>query len=802
MVRIYNTDTKKPIPLGKGAEHYPVRLNNDVIVWRIANEIYTDPLSGVRELMANGITAIKAAVERGLVTREQGLLSVRITADRTLEISDNGTGITADVFEQALRVMGNSTNFDGTRSGRFGMGFFAFTTLSSSAVIDTVAWDGTKFSAVCTDGRAFDVFPSTRRRERGTTITLQLYNGEAFTSPHSGARSAHPTIDIVDVLRMIRRIARMADVPVRVESERWDGALPDWIESGTATFEGRGIETMVRDVHEVDGDTGAEPTILRGSGIEVAIMYNLQASRAYLGGMPIKAEGLPVGLVVNMVDEREFEPAPNREVLTAAAANRLPGLVYGLVRPEFERLCGITDHASYRASPDKKRFRWMLANGIYYFGKRGARCRPRSVGNELNLELFASGGHSACLLDMLDDEEPAITQSVTAGTESALRRSRSRITVYTYSRANRARCEALAGKWGIPPLGVLMKERGIRAARGDPAAPSRLLVHINDHGYRTIKLGDLPSTYRLVMAEPNKWNEISGFIKNWWGLETGFVAYDKRLAGMDNVIPYPEWLDGVRSKMVDTNRGKIPASELAAHPLPRKTLRDRIPKSMWPYVKTSSYLIYFDGLTRLEEQCLMQTAGRHASYVEMGDIAKEFCGHNVGPAVLDLLAAVPAGTHQAKFDYIARGIPASRLHKKEWPAAMRAIAAIPGEPPSSDFGRVAYFMDGIHGAALPADARYELQAAIPDGLGIRTHEIPSFTGRFIRHVLDGVFKGCSVRSVGEGVYSFTGTSDGPVDLPRGLGHQAWAGRSLAFLPGMRIDPVDGGVRVSGRVELE
>jgi hypothetical protein len=105
-------------------------LDEKAVFKRLADDIYEKPKAGVREIVANGVTAIVKAVKRGQIEREEGLLSITIRDDgegsNTLVIQDNGIGIEHERLDKVVTEIGRSSSYkQGDEAGQFGMGFIS-----------------------------------------------------------------------------------------------------------------------------------------------------------------------------------------------------------------------------------------------------------------------------------------------------------------------------------------------------------------------------------------------------------------------------------------------------------------------------------------------------------------------------------------------------------------------------------------------------------------------------------------------------------------------------------------------------
>lgn len=126
--QIGENSTDKTAKLNDSGELFEFEYENAAIFRRIANDIYESIEAGIREPLQNSITAVKNAEADGYIDREESTINIIARdGDRVdLIIEDNGVGISRDVLDTVLSVVGRSTNRDeGDVSGKYGMGFLA-----------------------------------------------------------------------------------------------------------------------------------------------------------------------------------------------------------------------------------------------------------------------------------------------------------------------------------------------------------------------------------------------------------------------------------------------------------------------------------------------------------------------------------------------------------------------------------------------------------------------------------------------------------------------------------------------------
>ena len=173
-----------------------ISINAQNIMPVIKKWLYSDKDIFLRELVSNGCDAIskyKLIAMKGEAPAEEAP-RVDVICDRengTLQIVDNGIGMTADEIEkyicqvafsgaeEFLKQYKPEEGANGGIIGHFGLGFYSAFMVASKVTIDSKSWrEGTEAVRwTSEDGMTYDMAPSDRT-ERGTCITLQLSDEE------------------------------------------------------------------------------------------------------------------------------------------------------------------------------------------------------------------------------------------------------------------------------------------------------------------------------------------------------------------------------------------------------------------------------------------------------------------------------------------------------------------------------------------------------------------------------------------------------------------------------------------------
>lgn len=101
-------------------------FNEAAVFRRLASDIYSSDQAGVREPLMNSMAAVIKAKRRFNIRNPFIEVKAQDGEQVTLEIRDNGIGITEEVFNNILSVIGvSATRDEGDLPGKYGMGFLA-----------------------------------------------------------------------------------------------------------------------------------------------------------------------------------------------------------------------------------------------------------------------------------------------------------------------------------------------------------------------------------------------------------------------------------------------------------------------------------------------------------------------------------------------------------------------------------------------------------------------------------------------------------------------------------------------------
>lgn len=219
-------------------EQGTITIHTENIFPIIKKSLYTDHEVFLRELISNGVDAIaklKMVSRSGEYSGGTGEPEINIAIDKenkTLSISDNGIGMTADEVKKYINQVAFSSaeefiqkyqgNGEDAIIGHFGLGFYSSFMVAKKVDIDTLSYqEGAPAVHWSCDGSpAFELSESTRT-ERGTTITLTLQDEEQEYLEPSRIR------------QLIKTYCDFMPVPIKFEGEELNKHKAIWRESAS-----------------------------------------------------------------------------------------------------------------------------------------------------------------------------------------------------------------------------------------------------------------------------------------------------------------------------------------------------------------------------------------------------------------------------------------------------------------------------------------------------------------------------------------------------------------------------------------
>jgi molecular chaperone HtpG len=219
-------------------EQGTITIHTENIFPIIKKSLYTDHEVFLRELISNAVDAIaklKMVSRSGEYSGDMGEPQINIAIDKenkTLSISDNGIGMTADEVKKYINQVAFSSaeefiqkyqgSGDDAIIGHFGLGFYSSFMVAKKVDIETLSYqEGSQAVHWSCDGSpAFELSESTRA-ERGTTITLTLQDEELeYVEPSR-------------IKQLIKTYCDFMPVPINFEGEQLNKHQAIWRESAS-----------------------------------------------------------------------------------------------------------------------------------------------------------------------------------------------------------------------------------------------------------------------------------------------------------------------------------------------------------------------------------------------------------------------------------------------------------------------------------------------------------------------------------------------------------------------------------------
>ena len=217
-------------------EHGNITIHTENIFPIIKKSLYTDHEIFLRELISNSVDAIqklKMVSYAGEVDGELEEPEIVITIDKdnkTLSISDNGIGMTADEVKKYINQVAFSSaeefiqkyqkDADQQIIGHFGLGFYSSFMVAKKVEIDTLSYRAGSQAVhwSCDGSPAFELTDSTRT-QRGTTVTLTLQDEE------------QEYIESMRIKQLVKAYCDFMPVSIKLDGEQINKQRALWKES-------------------------------------------------------------------------------------------------------------------------------------------------------------------------------------------------------------------------------------------------------------------------------------------------------------------------------------------------------------------------------------------------------------------------------------------------------------------------------------------------------------------------------------------------------------------------------------------
>ncbi len=219
-------------------EQGTISIHTENIFPIIKKSLYTDHEVFLRELISNAVDAIaklKMVSRSGEYNGDIGEPQINIAIDKenkTLSITDNGIGMTADEVKKYINQVAFSSaeefiqkyqgSGDDAIIGHFGLGFYSSFMVAQKVDIDTLSYqEGAQAVHWYCDGSPAFELSESARTERGTTITLTLQDEEL------------EYVEATRIKQLIKTYCDFMPVPIKFEGEELNKDKAIWRESAS-----------------------------------------------------------------------------------------------------------------------------------------------------------------------------------------------------------------------------------------------------------------------------------------------------------------------------------------------------------------------------------------------------------------------------------------------------------------------------------------------------------------------------------------------------------------------------------------
>ncbi|NEU75357.1 molecular chaperone HtpG [Hassallia byssoidea VB512170] len=220
-------------------EQGTISIHTENIFPIIKKSLYSDHQIFLRELVSNAVDAIQKLnmVSRaGEYSGDIGEPEIEIAIDKnnkTLSITDNGIGMTADEVKKYITQVAFSSaeefiqKYQGKSDqpiiGHFGLGFYSSFMVAQKVEIDTLSYkEGSQAVHWSCDGSPEYTLEDSPRTTRGTTITLTLQEEE------------EEYLESSRIKNLVKTYCDFMPVPIKLEGEVLNRQKAPWRESASS----------------------------------------------------------------------------------------------------------------------------------------------------------------------------------------------------------------------------------------------------------------------------------------------------------------------------------------------------------------------------------------------------------------------------------------------------------------------------------------------------------------------------------------------------------------------------------------
>jgi hypothetical protein len=195
---IHKSKNVKDYGLGK---NHKVNVESSIVMPILAESIYKNALSSIRELYNNEKTSCYKGKKVGLKNQHIEITINTETRDLTIQ-GFNSIGISDDVFRNIILNVGVSGNNDKDSIGMFGLGLYSYSILSENCIITTNSFDDKKIKSYL--GKSALNFEEIEAQE-----SLKEYGTKFYLN-------VKDNIDFTDIRDRIEAVVKFSDIPTKL----------------------------------------------------------------------------------------------------------------------------------------------------------------------------------------------------------------------------------------------------------------------------------------------------------------------------------------------------------------------------------------------------------------------------------------------------------------------------------------------------------------------------------------------------------------------------------------------------------
>ena len=345
-----------------------VGMDKKVILQRVSHDLYGSWQSGIRELYNNEARACRNTIRDVVEASPEIHIQINPTERELIIWGKDSEGITLEVFDECLSILGVSSNHDGEEIGQFGMGFASYTTTFESMIVDTYARaNEEKYSFLADSGVEFKILPTVPKFNRYGTRLRGTYSEK---------------INPDRIVELVKELALFSNVPTFIElSEDTNDHSAGLIvcqqfSNGLSYLEAKFDEQYEESTKDIKGKIDIDIEREDFDFHAFLVVYdtkwgntnkwnvNSHTNQITLLGTPVIADlstGIKEcvsGYVLNIKDERKYKPTADRDRMTDDSIDDI----------EEEIKAELTEKYAFLKLVDVNDYRERLANdtGWYY----------------------------------------------------------------------------------------------------------------------------------------------------------------------------------------------------------------------------------------------------------------------------------------------------------------------------------------------------------------------------------------------------------------------------------------------------